>query len=422
MKKIFLFGLSGFAVLITIIVSSAGNSGVRNAYFIFDDGHLAIQSQVNPLFADVLFTDLDLQPLQSTVEKLLTEGLVISMDGQTYKFPAQMKDLVVTKEDETASLSLNQDFLDYVLDELAKIAYVAKTDINLLSADETKVSKVTMEGTISDGKELITELTDETIRSAIEKGETQATALTRTVNGKIINETGKDLGPLELISTGKSNFSESIGERTFNVRKALNEHFDGILIPPGAEFSYVAFLGEITNTAGWKNALTIFKTTELNWVPGGGICQVSTTVYRAALRAALPVTDQRNHSLYITYYQDYGDGLDATVFPGEQDLKFINDTPNYILMVAQEEGTEKAVVRFYGQDDGRKTELYGPYTASNQTDEVATGVGAPLGIGQIAWKYIITHADGTTEEKWLLSDYHSIVKQWKDPVIGPLVY
>jgi len=114
--------------------------------------------------------------------------------------------------------------------------------------------------------------------------------------------------------------------------------------------------------------------------------------------------------------------LDATIFPGEQDFKFVNNTPNYILMVAQEEGYKEAVVRFYGEDDGRSTELYGPYTASNQTDEVKAGVGAPLGIGQIAWKYIITHSNGTVEIKWLLSDYMSPAQQHRGETPGLLEY
>ena len=94
----------------------------------------------------------------------------------------------------------------------------------------------------------------------------------------------------------------------------------------------------------------------------------------------------------------------------QQDLKFINDTPNYLLMIAEEEANMEAVIRFYGEDDGRSVELFGPYTHSNQTDEVVAAVGS-LGSGMIAWKYRITRPDGTVEEKWLKSTYFSPVRQ-----------
>ena len=172
----------------------------------------------------------------------------------------------------------------------------------------------------------------------------------------------------------------------------------------------MSFLGPITKEEGWQFSLAIFKGTETAWVRGGGICQISTTVYRAILNAALQVTEQRNHSLYVDYYEMYGVGLDATVFPGEQDLKFVNNTPNYLLMVAEEEENMEAVIRFYGEDDGRKTELFGPYTQSNLSEDAKAAVGN-LGIGEIAWKYRITWGDGTVEEKWMKSTYFSAVRQ-----------
>ncbi len=431
MKKLILFGLAGFAILFTL--GSLGPSsdtkfsftapwnlpGVHGAYFTFEDGILSTQTDVQPLFADVLLADADLEPLQATVEKLLTEGITITMEGKAYPFPAQMKDLVIEKKEEGTRISLAPDFLDYIVKILSDAAYIPSTDIHLTTADETKVSKVTMEGATSEGNELITDLTIDMIDAALNKGETSANALTRAVDGRIINESGKDLGPLMYLAEGRSSFWGSSPEREFNIRKAMNERFNGILIPPGAEFSYVDFLGPI-EYGGWKQAFTIFKGTQLEKAPAGGVCQVSTTMYRAVLATALQVTEQRSHSLYVIYYQHFGDGLDATIFPGEQDFKFVNNTPNYLLMTAQIEGYKEAIIRFYGEDDGRSTQLYGPYTTSNQTEEMKTGVGSSLGIGQIVWKYLITWGDGSVEEKWLLSDYMSAAQQNKEPVVEPL--
>lgn len=336
--------------------------------------------------------------------ELLQTGLLIVANGQTYTFPVQEKDL--------SSSGLTPAFLNYVLSTLHSLIDVAPQNIHLLSADFTTVSKVTQEGTIKGGQKVVDFLTRPQIVWAVFQNTNTANAFVEKQDGQILNETGQELGPLELLGEGKSTFWGSSPEREFNIRKALNEKMNGILIPPGAEFSYVDALGPI-EYGGWKRALVIVNGTEVEPAPAGGVCQVSTTMYRAALDAALDITEQRNHSLYVIYYNDYGDGLDATVFPGEQDLKFVNNTPNYLLMIAQEEGYYESTVRFYGQSDGRSTTLIGPYTASNQTDESTANVGK-LGIGEIVWKYLIRSSDGTEETRWLRSTYFSKANQHKE--------
>lgn len=333
--------------------------------------------------------------------ELLQTGLLVVANGQTYTFPIQEKDL--------SPSGLTPAFLNYVLSTLHSLIDIAPQDIHLLSAEPTTVSKVTLEGTIKEGQKVVDFLTRPQIIWAIFQNTNTANAFVEKQAGQILNETGQELGPMELLGEGKSTFWGSSPEREFNIRKALNEKMNGILIPPGAEFSYVDALGPI-EYGGWKRALVIVNGTEVEPAPAGGVCQVSTTVYRAALDAALVVTEQRSHSLYVIYYNDYGDGLDATVFPGEQDLKFTNNTPGYLLMIAQEEGYYESTIRFYGQSDGRSTTLIGPYTASNETDESLMYVG-DLGIGDMAWKYIIRHGDGSKETNWLHSSYFSKAKQ-----------
>jgi hypothetical protein len=342
----------------------------------------------------------------SLKETLLSTGLEITVEGTSYHFPAQEKDY-------TSSGLLTGSFLNYVTSTLHPLVDVDPQDLHILTADPTQVSKVTQEGLIADGQVLLDFSTRLQILKSLLNGSPTAEALVKTLPGKIINESGVDLGPLELLGEGKSTFWGSSPEREFNIRKALNEKMNGTLIPPGATFSYVDTLGPI-EYGGWKRALIIYNGEVVEPAPAGGVCQVSTTVYRAALDAALEITEQRNHSLYVIYYNDFGDGLDATVFPGEQDLKFVNNTPNYLLMVAQEEGYYEATIRFYGESDGRSTTLIGPYTASNETEESIANVG-DLGIGDIAWKYFIHHGDGTEETRWLHSTYFSKAQQHKEP-------
>ncbi len=352
---------------------------------------------------------------QATVEALLSTGIEFSYGEEKGAIPAQNKDLFFTKssEEELWQLRLGSDFTNYVIETIQTQIEKESSDLTLLEADANQISKVRMEGQVEDGVSIQESLLRAELFKSIASGEVQIEVPARIVKGEVINSTGIDLGPLEEIAEGKSTFWGSSPEREFNIKKAINEKFNGILIPPGAEFSYVEWLGPI-EYAGWKQAYTIFQGTKLEKAPAGGVCQISTTIYRAALDAGLELTEQRAHSLYVIYYNDYGDGLDATIFPGEQDLKFVNNSPNYLLMTATEEGYYEAVVRLYGENTGKETTLIGPYTASNQTEETLTELGQ-MGIGEMAWKYIITFADGTSEEKWIHNSYFSQVTQHKNP-------
>lgn len=365
-------------------------------------------------------TEADLEPRKAQVEQLLNEGVVLTLDGEDWALPTQLKDLTFTKTETGLEMSLTPEFMSYVLSSAQELIDRDVQDITLLKVSEGqeanqengKAFKVDLEGNLTQGKKVSTLLLEVALIKTIQEGQTaQEVPVTRT-EGKIINQTGLDLGPLQELAEGKTTYWGSSPEREFNIEKALNEHFDGIVIPPGAEFSYVEFLGPIEG-GGWKQAYTIFKGTQLEKAPAGGVCQVSTTIYRAALDAGLTLTEQRHHSLYVVYYNDYGDGLDATVFPGEQDFKFLNNTPNDLLLITQEEGYYEAVARFYGEDDGRETTLIGPYTASNQTEESEAALGY-FGIGDMAWKYLITWGDGSSEESWIHSSYMSIAKQHRE--------
>ena len=96
---------------------------------------------------------------------------------------------------------------------------------------------------------------------------------------------------------------------------------------------------------------------------GGGICQVSTTVFRAAIFSGLKITARKNHAYPVHYYNPQG--FDATVYIPRPDLKFINNTPGYILIQAHIDLEKKELTfDFYGTDDGRKTEVDGPHIIS----------------------------------------------------------
>lgn len=173
-----------------------------------------------------------------------------------------------------------------------------------------------------------------------------------------ISQDLKELGIKDLLATGHSAYYGSPPNRMFNIDYGT-EKYNGIIIAPGEEFSFNTLLGPVDAGSGFKPEKVI-KKDKLELEYGGGICQVSTTMYRAVLLAGLPITDRKPHSWKVSYYgQSMGHGLDATIYPGVSDLKFINDTPGHLLVQAYTEGAED-YFKFYGTLDGRKVELEGP--------------------------------------------------------------
>ncbi len=164
-----------------------------------------------------------------------------------------------------------------------------------------------------------------------------------------------NLGIKEIIGTGESNFSGSPKNRRHNIRVGA-EKLNGLLIQPGEEFSLLKALGDINKEAGYLPELVI---KDNRTVPeyGGGLCQIGTTMFRAALASGLPITMRRNHSYRVSYYEPAG--TDATIYDPWPDLRFINDTPNYILIQTRIEG-DNLYFDFWGTRDGRTAETTDP--------------------------------------------------------------
>lgn len=210
------------------------------------------------------------------------------------------------------------------------------------------------------------------------------------------------LQKMTLLAQGRSNFANSPSGRIFNIQKALVEQLNGSLVGTGATFS---FNKTLKGASGWREALGIFEGGALRPVQGGGICQAATTLYRSLVKAGLPVVDRAPHSLYVTYYKAYGVGIDATIFPGAQDLTFTNDTPGPILILARYDGTD-AYVDLYGTPDGREVTLDGPYFSTTSGDDFIDG--RALKANEIGWKQLITWPDGRTQDNRIVSRYRSV--------------
>ncbi|MFO0862157.1 MAG: VanW family protein [Candidatus Saccharibacteria bacterium] len=161
----------------------------------------------------------------------------------------------------------------------------------------------------------------------------------KTIPAAVSNENIDKLGIKELISEGVTYFPGSPANRLQNVRTGAKK-FNGVLLKPGQVFSFGEYLGEVSAATGYAPGLIILGDHEEK-AYGGGLCQVSSTAYRAALLAGLPILQRTNHAFAISYYTaPYGvPGVDATIYYPQVDMKFLNDTGHYILIQTQMYGT-----------------------------------------------------------------------------------
>jgi len=164
-----------------------------------------------------------------------------------------------------------------------------------------------------------------------------------------------NLGIQELVGTGTSNFAGSPVNRRHNIKVGAAK-LNGVLIAPGEEFSLNKTLGNIDGSTGYLTELVI-KGDRTIPEYGGGLCQIGTTTFRVALDAGLPIPERRSHSYRVVYYEPAG--MDATIYSPSPDLKFVNDTPAYLLMQTKINGDE-LTFELWGTPDGRKVEMTTP--------------------------------------------------------------
>jgi len=173
--------------------------------------------------------------------------------------------------------------------------------------------------------------------------------------------TGADLGITQLVHKETTYFYGSTAARVNNIRTAA-ANFHGLLIAPGEEFSMADAMKDVTLDNGYTEALIIFGNQTIKGV-GGGVCQVSTTLFRAAFFSGFPVTERYAHAYRVGYYEQTSSGarntdlagLDATVFIPVVDFKFVNDTSYWLLMETYVSDSW-ITWKFYSTSDGRLVE------------------------------------------------------------------
>ncbi len=180
---------------------------------------------------------------------------------------------------------------------------------------------------------------------------------------------GEQLGITELLLAETSYFYGSSAERIQNIQAAA-ARFDGLLVAPGETFSMGAAMGDVSLDNGFAEALIIYGGRTIKGV-GGGVCQVSTTLFRTVFHYGFPVVERIPHAYRVSYYEQTASGavdpnlagLDATVYFPLVDFKFINDTPYWILMETYVSPEARTLTwKLYSTRDGRSVtwETTGP--------------------------------------------------------------
>lgn len=312
----------------------------------------------------------------------------------------------------------NFDLNNFVLDSLGMTAWAGENYEKILQADldrkgagdflkglaleinkkpidarfQMKEDKLEVLSPSVPGRELLIEGNYKKIKEKIiETGNREMVLSVRVRGAEITQEKINQYGIKELIGRGESNFAGSPANRRHNILTAKDK-LQGILLSPNDVFSLAENLGEVNAESGYLPELVI---KEKKTIPefGGGLCQIATTLFRAAMFSGLPVTERQSHAYAVSYYDPQG--TDATIYLPHPDLKFQNDTNTHLLIQAKVKG-DVLTFEFYGQKDGREIRFEGPSYWDRKSD----------GSFKASWTQIV-EKEGKEERRSFYSFYQS---------------
>ncbi len=233
--------------------------------------------------------------------------------------------------------------------------------------------------------------------------------------------TAQELGITQMVAESTTYFRGSQQNRRTNIAISASR-LDGVILGPGEEFSFNTLIGEISPENGFLEDKLIFGGRTINGV-GGGVCQVSTTVFRAALYGGYTIIERNSHGYRVGYYEQNNQppGLDAAIWSPERDFRFQNDTEHHLLLEVSIYPTDDSIqFRFYSTPTGRTVNVEQPRVA-NLTPPKPTvyEVNGDLQLGQEIWMdypaegadvnvtRTITYPDGTVKQDNFFTHYLS---------------
>ncbi len=263
---------------------------------------------------------------------------------------------------------LNEDVVGEYLSKIAPEVDRTPTNVRLsYSGGKLRVTSSSRKGSAVEIKKTIIG-----IELAIQQKKKRAKIELTSANPEITEKDLNKLGIKELIAQGTSNFSGSPTNRIHNIYVGAAA-CNGVIIAPGETFSLNETLGEISGSTGYLKELVI-KGNKIVPEYGGGLCQIATTCFRAALNAGMPIVERSAHRFRVMYYEPAG--TDATIYSPHPDLRFTNDTGNHVLIQTSISGNT-LTFDFFGTKDGRTVKLEGPYISAGSSAGAAQTIVDP---------------------------------------------
>ena len=251
---------------------------------------------------------------------------------------------------------LSAEKMDPLLTEIAAVVDKAPLDASFLSNGEVAWVEPAVTGRELDRAQTATSLTT----AALKTNSRTATVVLFIIEPELTTEEAEAMGIKDRLA-GFTTKWEGTKDRQTNVR-ITTEYANNVILAPGEIYDFDKQIGPRTEARGYKLAPGIIKGA-LEDQLGGGICQVSTTLFNAAFFAGLEIVERKNHSIYIDHYPK---GRDATVSAGGPNMRFRNDTAHHILIRGYSNGIT-TTFNIYGTDDGRKV----TYSTSEFYDKVS---------------------------------------------------
>lgn len=317
--------------------------------------------QLHLVSEEPTITQVEAEQMRNSIKDyLLLDDLTLEYKEKDISFPVSWSEFTTwlsLKRNDAGEIvvDVNSSVLTDYLRTLAKDNINQPAHNAVLEMENEKVIKFEPQQT---GVELKLYPTLESIHTTlIQNKKTNIPLIVDVAEPEVTLADLNDLGIKELLGTGFSNFSGSPSNRVKNISHATYDKLNGTLIKPGEEFSLIAATKPYTIAGGYLPELVI-KGDEIKPEIGGGLCQIGTTLFRAVMNAGLEVTQRRNHSLVVSYYNDPRNGnpgTDATIYDPAPDFKFINDTGAYLLLTtSMNPSTGELYYSFWGTSDGRK--------------------------------------------------------------------
>lgn len=340
---------------------------VTNQLRSFQDGIVPLQvDEIKPLVLDAgSQAEQARMILSQPLALLMPEGQTV--DNNLLVIPptvlAQMLkfELVSNSDGATYHVAIDQEKMQAYLSQLISPLELLPQNTRFIFNDETRKLEILEPAVI--GRSLDIEESAAIISEQLSAGNHAIPLQFKFTNPPVMDEmTGEQLGITELIHEEVSYFRGSSADRVQNIKTAARS-FHGLLVAPGQTFSMASALGDISLDNGYAEALIILGNQTIKGV-GGGVCQVSTTLFRTAFFAGFPIVERHAHAYRVGYYEQTAvghsanlAGLDATVFVPIVDLKFTNDSPYWLLMETYVNPTYGTIIwKFYSTSDGRSVD------------------------------------------------------------------